>query len=270
MKVILPEDKSYNEYIQTILDQRANIKDDDNYQEKHHIIPKCLGGSDCEDNLIFLYPQEHYYAHKLLAQQYPNHQGLRLAWYVLSHKKNSESELLNEIDAEEYAELKNSMIDFYKNINSGRKKTLATRQKISENHADVSKEKNPMWGKHHTLETREKLRQVNLGKSMSEDVKIKMSKALSGIPKTQETIQNMKKSSWKNRGLKNPSCKKVVCLETGEIFDSVAEAGIWAGFTKSKNPGASISAYILHPDKHKYAGHHPITKEPLTWQYYTE
>lgn len=38
------------------------------YYEKHHIIPKSLGGLDDEDNLVCLLPREHYVAHHLLTK----------------------------------------------------------------------------------------------------------------------------------------------------------------------------------------------------------
>ncbi len=49
------------------------------YTEKHHIIPKCLGGTNDVDNLIDLTPEEHYLAHQLLVKMYPNHAGLAYA-----------------------------------------------------------------------------------------------------------------------------------------------------------------------------------------------
>jgi hypothetical protein len=38
------------------------------YYEKHHIIPRSLGGSDDDDNLVYLLPREHYVAHHLLTK----------------------------------------------------------------------------------------------------------------------------------------------------------------------------------------------------------
>jgi len=35
------------------------------YYEKHHIIPKCLNGSNDEVNLVLLTAKEHYVCHKL-------------------------------------------------------------------------------------------------------------------------------------------------------------------------------------------------------------
>ncbi len=43
--------------IYTNLVNRAIIRT--GYVEKHHILPKCLGGNDQVDNLVDLYPEEH-------------------------------------------------------------------------------------------------------------------------------------------------------------------------------------------------------------------
>jgi hypothetical protein len=42
------------------------------YKESHHILPKCLGGTDDESNLVDLTPEEHYVAHQLLTKIYPD------------------------------------------------------------------------------------------------------------------------------------------------------------------------------------------------------
>ena len=36
-----------------------------------------MNGSNDEDNLVYLYAQEHYYAHKLLAIENPKNNGLQ-------------------------------------------------------------------------------------------------------------------------------------------------------------------------------------------------
>ena len=42
------------------------------YYEKHHIIPRCMDGKDEDDNLVNLTAREHYIAHLLLCKIYPN------------------------------------------------------------------------------------------------------------------------------------------------------------------------------------------------------
>ena len=60
--------------------------------------------------------------------------------------------------------------------------------------------------------------------------------------------------------LMKPCYKKVKCNETGQIFDSLTQAGEWAGLKY----GDSISDYLKKPNR-KTAGTHPITGEKLTW-----
>lgn len=48
------------------------------YYERHHIIPKCMGGLHNKDNLVLLTAREHVLAHWLLAEIY-NHDSL---WYA--------------------------------------------------------------------------------------------------------------------------------------------------------------------------------------------
>ncbi|WCZ66232.1 homing endonuclease [Yersinia phage MHG19] len=51
---------------------RAKTREISTYTESHHIIPKCMGGSNDEYNLVRLTPEEHYLAHQLLIKIYPN------------------------------------------------------------------------------------------------------------------------------------------------------------------------------------------------------
>lgn len=51
------------------------------YFEKHHILPKCLGGNDLKENLVLFTGREHFIAHVLLTKIYPKHNGLKFALY---------------------------------------------------------------------------------------------------------------------------------------------------------------------------------------------
>lgn len=102
-----------------------------------------------------------------------------------------------------------------------------SRQKMSTNHADVSGEKNPMYGKHH-----------------SEESKLKMS-------------QNRHDKT----GADSPFAKRIRCIETDEIFGCVKDAAKWCGLASH----SSISRYL--GGRSKSAGTHPETKEKLHWEY---
>ena len=55
---------------------RARIRILDSYAESHHILPKCMGGTDDKENLVLLTSEEHYVAHQLLVKIYPNNHKL--------------------------------------------------------------------------------------------------------------------------------------------------------------------------------------------------
>lgn len=53
------------------------------YYESHHIIPRCMNGSDESHNLVLLTAKEHWLAHLLLIEIYPNNYKLKKAiWYM--------------------------------------------------------------------------------------------------------------------------------------------------------------------------------------------
>jgi len=61
-------------YIKLI--ERAKGRIVDGYTEKHHIIPRCMGGDNKSRNLVSLTPEEHYLCHLLLVRIYPNNHKL--------------------------------------------------------------------------------------------------------------------------------------------------------------------------------------------------
>lgn len=48
----------------------------DGYVEKHHIKPRCMGGTDDKGNIAILTAREHFVCHQLLVKMYPNEYGL--------------------------------------------------------------------------------------------------------------------------------------------------------------------------------------------------
>lgn len=56
--------------------ERARVRIPKGYVEDHHILPKCMGGNDDVNNIVSLYPEEHYVAHLLLLRIHPNVPGL--------------------------------------------------------------------------------------------------------------------------------------------------------------------------------------------------
>ena len=60
----------------TRLITRARDRVLSSHTESHHIIPRCIGGTDEKTNLVDLTPEEHYTAHQLLVKIYPDNREL--------------------------------------------------------------------------------------------------------------------------------------------------------------------------------------------------
>lgn len=100
---------TYQEFINNILETRGRFGiPKGEYKERHHIVPKCIGGTNDEDNLIDLYAKEHFIAHKLLAEENQDNYKLVYAWVAMVYPKpwQYKDKRNYEITAEEYEELK--------------------------------------------------------------------------------------------------------------------------------------------------------------------
>lgn len=64
------------------------------YTERHHIIPKCLNGSNDSSNLTVLTYREHFIAHLLLTKLYPKERGIRYAFLCMLRKHPSGKRIL--------------------------------------------------------------------------------------------------------------------------------------------------------------------------------
>ena len=73
--------KSYKSLI-----ERARGRLLEGYVERHHIKPRCMGGTNEPSNIVELTAREHYIAHKLLVEIYPNHKKLVYALWGMSNQ----------------------------------------------------------------------------------------------------------------------------------------------------------------------------------------
>lgn len=93
--------KIYNQII-----ERAKTLQLEGYVEKHHIIPKCLGGTDDKENIVQLTAREHFLCHKLLVEIYPNESKLKHALFLMSIGKQKTKDKHYKISSREYERLK--------------------------------------------------------------------------------------------------------------------------------------------------------------------
>lgn len=67
-------------YDKIIENRKHNIPD--GYKEHHHIVPRCLGGTDDRSNLVYLTAREHFICHYLLTKIYTERSS---EWYKMNH-----------------------------------------------------------------------------------------------------------------------------------------------------------------------------------------
>ena len=200
---------TYKEFIDNILNTRGRFGCGDEYHERHHIIPKCFGGSNKKDNLIDLYAKEHFIAHKLLAEENPNNYSFVHAYSAMAFMKN-DFEKRYELSPEEYEEAK-----------------IALSNCLKEKYKD--KNNHPSYGTHLSEERKRLIGDINrgnkycLGRILSDETKRKIGDA--NRNKGDETRRKMSEvRKGKHMGGDNSNAKKVICLTDMKIYDCAKHA----------------------------------------------
>lgn len=162
--------QTYDEFINNILETRGRFACGDEYHERHHIIPKCMNGSNDEDNLIDLFAREHFEAHRLLALENPDNDKLIYAWHMMACVNDKNQERV-EITAEEYEECRKAYSEMCSKRYSGENNPMygiSPKERMDE-------ETYLQWRKHQddlfkSNDFREQNRERNIGKKYSDEV----------------------------------------------------------------------------------------------------
>lgn len=204
-------DYTYKQYIDEIIHSRGRFNCGEKYHERHHIKPQCLGGKNNEDNLVDLFADEHFIAHKLLALENPDVIGIVRTYSMMAFVKNNTTHERYECTPEEYAEARVLISDTIKQLYAnpqnhpcyGKHPSDDTRKKQSVAAKNRLKDptKNPMYGKRGAANP-------NYGRKVSdefrENCRIRM---LANNPMRGAT------------GGKNPRAKQVVRISDGKIYE---------------------------------------------------
>lgn len=189
-------------YDQLIENRKFRINEKEQYIEKHHVIPKSMGGSDDLSNIVELTPREHFIAHWLLYRIYPNESSMIYAFWMMTNRFKNFSSIA-------YEESKIA----HSNNHKGFKHSSETKKRISKKR----KEQGNKWkGKKHNVKSKLKMSESAKNKNMSEDAKIlrnkKMSESALGVKKSKEHRKNI---ALAKVGVNNPmygkKAKQVTC-----------------------------------------------------------
>ena len=112
---------NYSEHYARLI-ARARFRTPAGYKERHHVLPKCMGGGNEPGNLVELTGEEHYVAHQLLVKMYPGVSGLARAAALMSGRCGG-----NKV----YGWLRRRYSKILAEHMQGRKASAGTRAKIS-------------------------------------------------------------------------------------------------------------------------------------------
>ena len=203
----------YVKHYNLLIDSRLKLNRDksSDYFEIHHIIPKCLGGTNDQTNLVLLTPEEHFIAHLLLTKIYPDNHSIVFAAWMMTASSDK-----NPRNNKAYGWLKRR---FSKAMSESKKQLPPEKNPMF---GKFGKD-NPNFGKKRTEEQKQKLKKPKseehkrkLKKPKSEEHKHKLREAFSKIDRTGENNSCFGKK-WIN---KNGVRKKVTENELPELLSS--------------------------------------------------
>jgi len=196
------------------------------YYEKHHIIPRCLGGNDSRENLVLLTAKEHFIAHKLLLYINPDSIPLQRAFHMMCRSGNGEYK----VSSRDYlfSRVLLSKIQSKERIGAG----------------------NPMYMREVSEETRKKISISSIGRKHSEEFKEKMRESKLGNKNpmydkifSDDHISKIKISS-KGRKHSDESKEMMRIQKMGKKNPMYGKPGYWDGITRSEKTKQKISQSV--------------------------
>jgi hypothetical protein len=161
--------KIYQQLISRAQEESRDYTSNTSY-ERHHIIPKCMGGKGkntqwrTHPNIVVLTPREHYLAHVLLCEIYPEVSRLKFALWAMSNQLGENRKY--KISSRQYERVRESYLKLVKGV----AKTKEHKEKISKANKGKKREK------------------------FTESHRANISKSIRGLRKTEKHKENLSKS----------------------------------------------------------------------------
>lgn len=210
--------------IYTKLIERAKGRVSVGYTERHHIIPKCMGGTDTVDNLVSLYPEEHYLAHLILCKMYVGNQKLLYAAMnmttgsmINNGKRNNKA----------YGWLRRQYSESMSGDNNPNRRNPEIQKEAAKKRI----------GQKRTEATKLNMSNAQKGRTFSEETKIKMSEAAKNRPPISD--ETRQKLSQKSRGRTGPWAGKTMPDEVRAKMSAVKLGRTMSEETKEKIKAAA-------------------------------
>jgi len=193
---IIFANNKYSKWYNNII-KNAKTRHITGYVEKHHILPRSLGGSDLKSNIVSLSAREHFVCHMLLTKITSGHDQV-LMKFALGKFIQTAPGQERSFTSWEYNKIREAISQ----ARIGRKHSDDTRKKMS-----AKRKGRAPWNKGikqgpHSEESNKKRSETLAGKKKPEGFGLKISQAkkghksgMTGKKHSEETIQKMKESA---------------------------------------------------------------------------
>ena len=151
---------NYRKHYEALCNSRqamGRVKTSCEYYEQHHILPKSIGGSDEESNLVMLTAREHYIAHLLLYAMYKKEGGenLRKMAFALVSMLSTTTTTLRRFSARSYGIMREAAM--YSSLGRKIQDTTNYKKPKSQQHKQAIRQAR-LTSPRRSQETRDKLR----------------------------------------------------------------------------------------------------------------
>lgn len=213
-------ENKYKKIYFSIIENSKNRLEEPETVEKHHVIPKCFGGTNDIDNIVSLTPREHYICHVLLTKFTDGDYKRKMCYALSSFNRNNQHQKRN-LTSRQFENIRKIVSDGMKGDNNP----------MRIHNIDMSGAKNPFYGKAHSNETKK-----IISEKIREWAKHNVN-PFAGKKHTDKTKKILSDAQSKKI--------KVLFLDDTEIFfDRISDLGPYLG--KSKQLGLK-----LNMEKHK-------------------
>lgn len=206
------------------------VKGEGVYYERHHIVPRSMGGSDESSNLILLTGREHYIAHLLLWKMHPESKSMHYAFMVMCNKA------ITKVSSRIYETLRKNHSEIVSKYQSGKNhpmfgKTLSEdhREKLRELRTGskqsaetvekrASKNRGKKWTKPMSQEQRQKLSEIKKGKRNSPESYKRGAEKRRGLPRTERQLEAL--AEYNSNKIVSEETKSKISQKTKERMDA--------------------------------------------------
>ena len=225
------------------------------YCETHHILPKCLGGSNDKENLINLTAREHFIAHKLLLKIYEKlndknaymRMGMALGRLITGNKAFINNVSISSREYERIKELWLNSSRMWRSIPENKEKMKYERTK--EIREKLSKSQKIRFQNMSEEEKQKNHEAIIIGhKNMSKELKQKISKNMS----------KFQKERWKNMDESEKQRLGNIFSENQRNFSEEKKKEI----TNKKRK--TLKKNNMYEYRSKWSANHKWVKNPLT------